>query len=42
LLACQYQQQLTLSYNYIEPLFNAEKITHLHKQMLQELLDNAQ
>lgn len=42
LLACQYQQQLTLSYNYIDPLFNAEKIAQLHEQMLQELLDNAQ
>jgi hypothetical protein len=38
LLSCHYQQQLTLSYNYIEPLFDSEWIEQLHGFMLQELL----
>jgi hypothetical protein len=41
LLTCHYQQQLTLSYNYIEPLFDAEAIERLHGFMLQELLGEA-
>lgn len=38
LLTCHYQQQLTLSYNYMQPLFNSEQIEQLHGFMLQELL----
>lgn len=41
LLTCHYQQQLTLSYNYMEPLFNREQIEQLHNFMLQELLGEA-
>ncbi len=38
LLTCHYQQQLTLSYNFIEPLFDKAWIEQLHGFMLQELL----
>jgi hypothetical protein len=41
LLTCHYQQQLTLSYNYIEPLFDEDWIERLHDFMLQELLGEA-
>lgn len=41
LLTCHYQQQLTLSYNYIEPLFDAQWIERLHGFMVQELLGEA-
>ncbi|MCK5356065.1 MAG: hypothetical protein KAJ63_13185, partial [Methyloprofundus sp.] len=37
-LSCQFNQQLTLSYNFIEPLFTEEWIATLHKQVLEELL----
>lgn len=37
-LSCQFNQQLTLSYNFIEPLFTEEWIAALHKNMLEELL----
>ncbi|NOQ36896.1 MAG: hypothetical protein GQ569_13570 [Methylococcaceae bacterium] len=39
LLSCEYQQQLTLSYNYVEPLFSREWVERLHELMVQELLD---
>ncbi|MEQ1635642.1 MAG: hypothetical protein ABL903_03050 [Methylococcales bacterium] len=39
LLVCQYRQQLTLSYNFIEPLFDEAWIKQLHLLMLQELLN---
>ncbi|MCF6249910.1 MAG: hypothetical protein L3J75_01390 [Methylococcaceae bacterium] len=39
LLNCQYNKQLTLSYNYIEPLFNKKWIEKLHKQVVKELLE---
>jgi hypothetical protein len=38
LLSCDYRQQLTLSYNYIAPLFEPEWIEKLHHCMLDELL----
>ncbi len=38
LLVCQYRQQLTLSYNFIEPLFSEAWIEQLHRLMSQELL----
>ena len=41
LLSCHYQQQLMLSYNYIEPLFDSAWIEKLHGFMLQELLGEA-
>lgn len=37
-LSCQFNQQLTLSYNFIEPLFTEEWIETLHENMLEELL----
>ena len=37
-LSCQFNQQLTLSYNFIEPLFTEEWIAALHKNMLEELV----
>ena len=37
-LSCQLNQQLTLSYNFIEPLFTEEWITALHEYVLEELL----
>lgn len=37
-LSCQFNQQLTLSYNFIEPLFTEEQIVALHKNVLKELL----
>lgn len=39
LLSCQFNKELTLSYNYIEPLFNKEWIEKLHSLMLNELLE---
>jgi hypothetical protein len=41
LLVCQYRRQLTLSYNYIEPLFSEAWIEQLHQLMLKELLNQA-
>lgn len=38
LLSCQFQGRLTLSYNFIEPLLNADWIEELHTLMVQELL----
>ncbi len=37
-LSCQFNQQLTLSYNFIEPLFTSEWIETLHHNLLEELL----
>ncbi len=37
-LSCQFNQQLTLSYNFIEPLFTEEWIEALHQNVLEELL----
>lgn len=37
-LCCIYKNQLTLSYNFVEPLANAEKIEKLHQLVLAELL----
>ncbi len=37
-LSCQFNQQLTFSYNFIEPLFTEEWIEALHNNMLEELL----
>ena len=37
-LSCQFNQQLTLSYNFIEPLFSKEWIEALHNNVLEELL----
>ncbi len=38
LLTCEYQQQLSLNYNYIDPLFKRSFIDELHQLMLEELL----
>ncbi|MCK5871524.1 MAG: hypothetical protein KAG26_01760 [Methylococcales bacterium] len=38
LLSCEYQQQLTLNYNFIEPLFEPKWVEKLHDYMLDELL----
>lgn len=38
LLMCKYRGQLTLSYNFTEPLFHATWIQQLHAVMVQELL----
>jgi len=38
LLCCHYRKQLTLTYNFIEPLFSAEQIARLHGYMTRELL----
>lgn len=40
LLSCHYQNRLTLTYNYIEPMFNKVWIDELHETMLMELLDS--
>ena len=40
-LSCIYQNQLTLSYNFVEPLTNPEQIETLHQLVLAELLDEA-
>ena len=37
-LCCQYRKQLTLSYNFNEPLFSEFWITRLHEKVTQELL----
>ena len=37
-LSCIYRNQLTLSYNFIEPVSNPEQIEKLHQLMLAELL----
>lgn len=38
LLSCQYQGQLTLSYNYVTPMIDNAWIEQLHQAMSQELL----
>jgi NRPS condensation-like uncharacterized protein len=38
-LSCIYRNQLTLSYNFVEPLTNPEQIQALHQLVLAELLD---
>ena len=38
LLSCEYRGQLTLSYNYVEPLFKSAQINELHELMIKELL----
>lgn len=42
LLCCQYRKQLTLNYNFIEPLFSEPRISRLHQIMAQELLGQTQ
>jgi NRPS condensation-like uncharacterized protein len=37
-LSCIYQNQLTLSYNFVEPLTNPEQIEKIHQLVLAELL----
>ncbi len=37
-LSCQFNQQLTFSYNFIEPLFSQSWVDELHTRMLEELL----
>ena len=39
-LCCIYQDQLTISYNFIEPLANKEIIEQLHAAVVIELLEN--
>ncbi len=38
LLMCKYRGQLTLNYNFVEPLFNETWIKQLHERMSHELL----
>ncbi len=38
-LSCIFQNQLTLSYNFVEPLINSEQIETLHQLIVAELLD---
>lgn len=38
-LSCIFQDQLTLSYNFVEPLTNPDQIEKLHQLMLLELLE---
>ncbi len=40
-LCCIYQKQLTLSYNFVEPLASPEQIEKLHQLVLAELLDES-
>ena len=40
-LSCIYQNQLTLSYNFVRPLATAEEIEILHQTVLAELLDQS-
>ncbi len=40
-LCCIYQNQLTLSYNFVEPLTSSVQIEKLHKLVLAELLEEA-
>ncbi len=42
LLCCQYRKQLTLNYNFTEPLFSESWISKLHDKMVQELLGQTQ
>ncbi len=42
LLCCIYQSQLTLSYNFVEPISTPEEIGKLHQLMLAELLGETQ
>ncbi|MDT8426088.1 MAG: hypothetical protein RQ733_08955 [Methyloprofundus sp.] len=37
-LSCQFNKQLTFSYNFVEPLFSQKWIERLHQNMLEELL----
>lgn len=37
-LSCQFNQQLTFSYNFIEPLFTESWIEQLHQNVLEELM----
>jgi hypothetical protein len=41
-LSCIYRNQLTLSYNFNEPVSNPEQIDKLHQLMLAELLGEAE
>ena len=41
-LSCIYRNQLTLSYNFVEPVSNPEQIEKLHQLMLVELLGEAE
>jgi hypothetical protein len=38
ILSCQYQNRLSLTYNYMEPQINNQWINQLHEYMLEELL----
>ncbi len=40
LLSCIFKQQLTFTYNAIEPFFDPEALNHLHQVMRNELLDD--
>ncbi|MDD5276945.1 MAG: hypothetical protein PHR16_12790 [Methylovulum sp.] len=41
-LSCIYQNRLTLSYNFVEPISNPEEIGKLHQLMVAELLGEAE
>jgi len=41
-LCCIYRNQLTLSYNFVEPVSNPQKIGKLHQLVLAELLGDAE
>ncbi len=40
-LSCIYQNQLTLSYNFVKPLATVDEIERLHQAVLTELLDES-
>lgn len=40
LLTCQFQKQLTLTYNYLEPLYDQSWLDRLHAAMRRELLND--
>ncbi len=42
LLTCQYKNQLTLTYNFMEPLYDRAWLDKLHSAMTRELLDASQ
>ncbi len=40
-LSCIFQNQLTLSYNFVEPIINQQQIEDLHQLVLAELLTDS-
>jgi len=42
LLCCHYQDQLTLSYSFVEPIISQQQVETLHKLVLAELLEETE